>query len=336
MKVYEIQSKPESGNLVLTERPQPQLAHGQVLLKMRSASLNYRDLQVLRRTYTAEQPFGIVPLSDGVGEIVALGEGVTKVKVGERVATLFMPEWQAGDLTREKANSALGGAANGILAEYVALPQDGVISVPPHLSDEEAATLPCAAVTAWHALMVGESLKAGETVLLQGTGGVSLFALQFAKMAGARIIITSSSDEKLDRARQLGAHEGINYIATPNWYKRVLELTDGRGVDHVVEVGGVGTLNHSMRAARYGGRITYIGVLTGNAGEVNVFSLIAKNIRLQGIYVGSRVMFEAMNSAIALHTLHPVVDRVFPFSEAHSAFAYMQSGQHFGKIVIRF
>jgi NADPH:quinone reductase-like Zn-dependent oxidoreductase len=307
-----------------------------VLLKLRAAALNYRDLLVVKGLYDPRMPLPRIPVSDGVGEVVELGEGVTQVALGDRVAGLFMPAWQDGELTEAKARSALGGAVDGLLAEFAVLPADGVIAVPGHLTDEEAATLPCAAVTAWNALVTQGGIGPGQTVLVQGTGGVSLFALLFARLAGARVLATSGSDEKLQRALALGASDGLNYRATPDWDKWAREQTGRRGVDHVVEVGGAGTLPRSLRAVRTGGTISLIGVLTGAAGEVNPMPILMKAVRVQGIYVGSRAMFEAMNRAIALHGLHPVVDRVFPFEEARAALQYMESGSHFGKIAIRF
>ncbi len=336
MKVFEIQNTFGLDSLTLTERPDPSPGYGQVLIKLRAVSLNYRDLMVVKGLYNPKLPLPLIPFSDGVGEVVALGEGVTRVKTGDRVAGIFFQKWLAGELTAEKAQSALGGAIDGMLAEYVLLHEDGVVHVPEHLTDEEAASLPCAAVTAWNALVTSGSVKAGDTVLIQGTGGVSIFALQFAQLLGARVIATSSSDEKLERVRQLGAVDAINYKQTPEWGKRVQELTAGIGVDYVVEVGGAGTLTQSLRAVRHGGQISLIGVLTGGSGEINTASILMKNVRVQGIYVGSREMFEAMNRAIALHKLPLVVDRVFPFHEARQALKYMESGAHFGKICIRF
>ena len=336
MKAFEIQNKFGLDSLTLTERPDPKPSYGQVLIKLRSLSLNYRDLMVVKGLYNPKLPLPLIPFSDGVGEVVAVGEGVTRVNIGDRVAGIFFQKWLAGELTAEKAESALGGAIEGMLAEYVVLHEDGVVRVPEHLTDEEAASLPCAAVTAWNALFTSGGLKAGDTVLIQGTGGVSIFALQFALLAGARVIATSSSDEKLERVLQLGASDGINYKQTPDWSKKVRELTAGDGVDYVVEVGGAGTLTESLRAVRYGGQISLIGVLTGGSAEINTASILMKNVKVQGIYVGSREMFEAMNSAIALHKLHPVCDRVFPFHEAPKALKYMETGSHFGKICIRF
>ena len=336
MKAFEIQNKFGLDSLTLTERPEPKPSYGQVLIKLRSLSLNYRDLMVVKGLYNPKLPLPLIPFSDGVGEVVAIGSGVTRVNIGDRVAGIFFQKWLAGELTAEKAESALGGAIEGMLAEYVVLHEDGVVRVPEHLTDEEAASLPCAAVTAWNALFTSGGLKAGDTVLIQGTGGVSIFALQFALLAGARVIATSSSDEKLERVLQLGASDGINYKQTPDWSKKVRELTAGDGVDYVVEVGGAGTLSESLRAVRYGGQISLIGVLTGGSAEINTASILMKNVKVQGIYVGSREMFEAMNSAIALHKLHPVCDRVFPFHEAPEALKYMETGSHFGKICIRF
>jgi NADPH:quinone reductase-like Zn-dependent oxidoreductase len=336
MRAFQIQNTFGLDSLTLTERPNPSPGYGQLLLKMRAVSLNYRDLMVVKGLYNPKLPLPLIPFSDGVGEVVAVGEGVTRVKTGDRVAGIFFQKWLDGGLTQEKAQSALGGAIDGLLTEYAVLHEDGVVRVPEHLTDEEAATLPCAAVTAWNALITSGGVKAGDTVLVQGTGGVSIFALQFAQLLGARVIATSSSDEKLERVSQLGASDGINYKQTPDWGKAVRELTDSIGVDYVVEVGGAGTLTESLRAIRYGGQISLIGVLTGGSGEISTASILMKNVRVQGIYVGSREMFEAMNRAIALHKLQPVVDRVFPFEQAREALAYMESGSHFGKICIRF
>ena len=335
MQVFEIQEKFGLESLKLAERPEPQPGTGEVLIKLRAASLNFRDLLVVTGQYNPRMPLPRIPLSDGVGEVVGVGVGVTRVKVGDRVAGCFMPLWVEGELNDDKGASALGGAVDGMLAEYVVLPAEGVVHVPAHLSDAEAATLPCAGVTAWNALMEG-GLQAGETVLVLGTGGVSLFALQFARLAGAKVIATSSSDEKLARARDLGAAEVINYKTTPEWDKRVRELTGGKGVDHVVEVGGAGTLGRSFKAVRTAGHIPLIGVLSGGAGEVNPIPVLMKALRVRGIYVGSRAMFTAMNRAIELHQLHPVIDRVFPWKDAPAALRHMQTAAHFGKIVLQF
>lgn len=334
MKAFEVQNTFGLDSLGIADRPEPRPGLGQVLLKMRAWSLNFRDLMVVKGLYNPRLRLPFVPLSDGVGEVIELGEGVSRVKKGDRVAGTFMQKWVAGELTEDKARSALGGGGPGLLAEYVVLHEDGVVPVPAHLTDEEAATLPCAAVTAWHALMTEGNIQPGNTVLVLGTGGVSIFALQFARLAGARVLVTSSSAAKLARARELGAADGINYKDNPEWDDRVRELTGGVGVDHVVEVGGAGTLPRSMKAVRLGGRISVIGVLSGG-GQVNPLPLLMKNLRAQGIFVGSREMFEAMNRAIALHQLRPVVDRVFAFAEARAALRYLESAAHFGKIAIR-
>lgn len=335
MQVFEIRGGFGIDALLPAERPQPEPGPHEVLVRLKAASLNYRDLMVVKGQYNPKMPLPRIPLSDGVGEVVSVGAGVTRVKTSDRVAGIFMQTWLAGELTEKQSHSALGGAIDGMLTEFVALNEEGVVPIPAHLSYAEAATLPCAAVTAWHALFAA-GLKPGQSVLVLGTGGVSLFALQFAKAAGARVIATSSSDAKLDRAKQLGASDGINYKTVPDWDKRVRELTGGAGVDHVVEVGGAGTLPQSMKAVRMGGRISLIGVLSGAAGQVNPLPAVMKGICMQGIFVGSREMFEAMNRAIVLHQLRPVIDREFGFREVHDALRYMESGAHFGKIVIRF
>jgi NADPH:quinone reductase-like Zn-dependent oxidoreductase len=318
----------------MVDRGEPTPGPGQVLIKMKAFSLNYRDLMVVMGTYNPRMRLPCVPLSDGAGEVVSIGDGVTRVKPGDRVAPIFMPKWIEGEPTVEKGKSALGAAVDGILQEYVAISEDGVVRLPEHLSYEEGATLPCAAVTAWHALISEGELKPGDTVLVQGTGGVSIFALQLASMLGARVIVTSSSDEKLRRAINLGAAEGINYKTTPDWDKRVIELTHGLGVDHVVEVGGAGTLNKSLKAVRMDGRISLIGALSGGSGNISTVLILMKNVRLQGIFVGSRDMFEAMNRAISERKLKPVIDRVFAFDQACEALKYMATGAHFGKICI--
>jgi len=321
--------------LALVERPEAAPGPGEVLVRVRAVSLNYRDLLLVKGAYNPKLRRPMVPCSDGVGEVAAVGEGVTRVRPGDRVCGAFFQDWIDGAISEAKTRAALGGGVDGMLAEYVVLREQGVVPVPAHLTDEEAAALPCAAVTAWNALMEQGALRPGETVLLQGTGGVSLFALQFAVLAGARAIITSSSDEKLERARQLGAAAGINYRIRPDWDEAVRELVVKVGVDHVVEVGGAGTLPRSLKAVRTGGTVSLIGVLSGTAGEFNPLPLLMRQIRLQGIYVGSRAMFERMNEAIAQHGLRPVIDRVFPFEEAREALRYLESGKHFGKVCIR-
>jgi NADPH:quinone reductase-like Zn-dependent oxidoreductase len=334
MKLYEIREHFGLDSLTLTERPPPRPGAHEVLVRLKAVSLNYRDLMVVKGQYNPKMPLPRVPCSDGAGEVAEVGAGVTRVKVGQRVAGIFMQKWISGAIDESKARSALGGAIDGLLAEYTVLHEGGLVHVPEHLSYEEAATLPCAAVTAWHGLVTEGHVKPGDRVLVQGTGGVSLFALQFARLAGARVLITSSSDDKLKRARELGAAEGVNYKTTPEWGDKVRELTGGRGVDHIVEVGGAGTLGQSLKAVRMGGQISLIGLLSG-VGQANPLPILMKNVRVQGIFVGSREMFEAMNRAIAEHRLKPVVDRVFAFAEAPAAFRHMESAAHFGKICIR-
>jgi NADPH:quinone reductase-like Zn-dependent oxidoreductase len=335
MQLYELQHKPGLDSVTLAQRPDPHPGAGQVLLRMKAWSLNYRDLLVAKGTYGASPPLGRIPLSDGVGEVVEVGAGVTRVKPGDRVAGIFMQGWIAGEATAEVSTTALGGAIDGMLAEYVVLSGEGVVKVPAHLSDEEAATLPCAAVTAWNALVREARVKAGDAVVLQGTGGVSLLALQFAKLHGARCIITSSSDEKLEIARKLGADELVNYRQRPDWDKAVLELTGGRGADVVVEVGGAGTLEKSLSAVRFSGVVTLIGVLTGVAGPIPTAAIHRRHLRVHGIYVGSREMFEEMNRAIDQHRMRPHIAKVFPFEQARSAYDYLASAAHTGKVVIR-
>ena len=320
--------------LELQDTPAPKPGRGQILVRMRAASLNYRDLNVATgRAARGTLPANLVPLSDGAGEVVEIGPDVTRVRLGDRVAGLFMQSWLGGDIEPFHVDSSRGGSIDGVLAEYVVFEQDGVVKLPPHLSFEEGATLPCAGVTAWNALYAGRPLKAGDSVLILGTGGVSVFALQFAHAAGARVIATSSSDAKLAKALGLGASDGINYRDHPEWQERVQALTNGRGVDHVVEVGGAGTLPRSVEAARIGGQVHLIGVLTG--GEINPTPILRRNIILRGIYVGSRQMFEAMNAAVALHQIRPVIDRVFDFGEARDAYNHLKGQTHVGKVVIR-
>ncbi|MEK6256987.1 MAG: NAD(P)-dependent alcohol dehydrogenase [Planctomycetota bacterium] len=334
MKAYELQATGSLDGLRLVDRPQPQPGHGQIVVRVRAASLNYRDLIVMLGAY-GKVSLPLVPLSDGAGEVVAVGEGVTRWQPGDRVAGTFFPDWLAGPVSAESTKAALGGGSSGgMLAEFVALAEHGAVRVPEHLTFEEAATLPCAALTAWNALVEQGRVKAGETVLLLGTGGVSIFGLQIAKLHGARTIITSSSDEKLARATSLGADATINYRTTPDWEKRVLELTGGLGADHVLEVGGAGTFAKSLRTTRVGGHVALIGVLAGVASELRVTDILMKSLRVNGIYVGSRAMFESLNRAAAQHHLKPVIDRVFPFADARAAYEHLQSGKHFGKVVI--
>jgi NADPH:quinone reductase-like Zn-dependent oxidoreductase len=332
MRAYQLQQGTGIDGLVKTELPTPKPGAGQVLVKVAACSLNFRDLAIALGTYRMPVKPSLIPLSDGAGEVVEIGAGVTRVKMGDRVAGCFFQRWIAGPMTADTHASALGGGIDGMLAEYVVLEEHGVVKVPAHLSYQEAATLPCAAVTAWHALAEHARIVAGETVLVQGTGGVSIFALQLARLMGARVIATSSSDQKLARAKELGAAHGVNYKSTPEWDKAVVAWSGG-GVDHVVEVGGPGTLAQSLRAIRMGGKVTLIGVLSG-AAEINPMLIFARRANVQGISVGSMQMFEAMNRAIATSGLEPVIDKVFAFDDAPAAYRHLQAARHFGKVVI--
>jgi len=321
--------------LVEVERPDPKPAHRQVLVKVAACSLNFRDLGIVRGTYRVPVRDNIIPLSDGAGEVVAVGAGVTRVKTGDQVAGCFFQRWPGGEPAPDVHASAVGGGTDGMLAEYVVLEEEGVVKIPAHLSPEEGATLPCAGVTVWHAMMEHAKLVAGQTVLLQGTGGVSVFGLQLAHAMGIRTVVTSSSDDKLARAKRLGADHGINYKTTPDWDKAAMEITGGRGVDQVVEVGGAGTFARSFGAIRVGGKITMIGNLSGPATELNPGLIMARRANIQGISVGSTQMFEAMNRAIAANRIKPVIDKVFGFDDVKAAYRHMASAAHFGKIVIR-
>src|ERR1700733_5807506 len=336
MRAYQL---PKGGagieSVTRVDLPEPKPQYRQVKVKVAACSLNFRDLGIVRGTYRMPVRDKIVPLSDGAGEVVEIGAGVTRVKVGDKVASCFFQRWPGGEPSQTVQASALGGWRRGKLAEYAVLEEDGVVKIPAHLSLEEGATLPCAAVTAWHAMMVHAKLIAGQTVLLQGTGGVSIFGLQFAHAMGVTAIITSSSDDKLKRARSLGASHTINYKTAPDWEKAAVEFTGGRGVDHVVEVGGQGTLAKSFGAIRVGGKISMIGGLSGGATELNPGLIFGRRANVQGISVGSTQMFMAMNRAVEVSGIKPVIDKVFSFADAPAAYQHMASGAHFGKIVIR-
>jgi len=322
-------------NLKVVERPTPEPGPGQVLVRVAAASLNYRDLLTVNGAYNPRQPLPLVPCSDGAGRVEQVGEGVERVAVGQRVATCFCQGWISGAPSRERLRHTLGGPLDGTLSQYMVLDQQGVVAVPEQLTDEQAATLPCAALTAWTALAEQGSVRAGDWVLLQGTGGVSIFALQLCKALGARVIITSSSDDKLARARELGAEVTINYKSEPNWGKAARAATGGAGVDHVVEVGGAGTLAQSLKATAVGGTISLIGVLSGVSTELNLLPVLMQYVRVQGILVGHRDGFEAMNRAIEASRLTPVVDRVFELEQTREALQHMAAGGHLGKVVIR-
>lgn len=334
MKAWHIIGAAGIEALDLAEMPTPEPGPGEVRVRMEANSINYRDLLTIQDPVARNLPYPRVPNSDGAGVVQAVGPGVIRVAPGDRVMSCFFQDWEDGTCTPEAMASALGGALDGVLAEEVILRERGVIRVPAHLSSEQASTLPCAALTAWHALVEVGRVKAGDTVLLLGTGGVSIFALQFAVAMGVRVILTSSSDDKLATARAMGAAETINYRTTPNWEAAVLDLTDGRGVDATVEVGGAGTLAKSIHATRVAGAVALIGVLTG--GTIDPSLVMRKSIRLQGVYVGSYRMFADMNRAIEHHRIEPVIDHTAGFGNAPEAYHAMQAAGHFGKIVIRF
>jgi NADPH:quinone reductase-like Zn-dependent oxidoreductase len=332
MKAYQIE-KFGIENLGVSDVDLPSPAAGEVLVKLRAASLNYRDMMMIDGTYNPRLKLPLVPFSDGAGEVTAIGEAVTRWEVGDRVCPIFMLGWIDGELEHRKSKTTLGGDLDGCLREFGVFHEESLVRIPERLSYEEASCLPCAGVTAWNALMVSGNLKKGESVLIQGTGGVSMFALQFAKMLDCYAIVTSSSDDKLAKAKALGADETINYRQHEDWDKVVLELTNKRGVDHVVEVGGPGTLSRSMKAVKMAGHIAVIGVVAG-AGEFTNVPIFMKALKMIGVFVGSRVMFEEMNAAIERTNTKPVIDRVFTFEKTREAIEYMRSANHFGKIVI--
>jgi NADPH:quinone reductase-like Zn-dependent oxidoreductase len=321
-------------NLSLDELPTPTPGPGQVLIAVQAVSLNFRDLLMVKGTYNPRLKFPRIPCSDGAGIVVAIGEGVKTVSVGDRVAGIFMQNWIDGSPSGSKQKGALGGDIDGMLAEYVILPELGLVTLPAHLTFGESATLPCAAVTAWNAVVHAGKCAPGHTILIQGTGGVSIFALQFGEALGARVIGTSSSDAKLARAARLGLDAGSNYGKQPDWDKWAIEQT-GSGVDLVVEVGGAGTLAKSLQAIKIGGVIAQIGILSGAESPLSVASILHKQVSLRGIYVGSRDHFLEMNRAISHLGLKPVIDTVFPFAETRQAFETMDSSSHFGKIVVQ-
>jgi NADPH:quinone reductase-like Zn-dependent oxidoreductase len=321
-------------NLALEPLTLPSPGPTEVLVDLHAASLNYRDLMVVLGTYNPKMALPRIPGSDAAGIVTAIGSAVTLFKVGDHVTSLFFQDWLDGPIQTTTGKSALGGPIDGVFSTAHLFPETGLIQAPANYTHAEAATLPCSALTAWNALVEKGNLHAGQTVLLLGTGGVSLFALQIAKAHGARVILTSSSDEKLSRARDLGADEVINYRTTPDWDREVLRLTNNRGADHIVEVGGAGTLPLSFKAITPGGRIYLIGVLAGKGHLVDPTPILAKAIHVDGVYVGSRAMYQRMIAAIDTNHLHPVIDRTFPLTQAREALAHMQSGNHYGKIVL--
>lgn len=335
MQAYEVQTAFGLDNLKKIDRADPKPGPKQILVRVKACSINYRDLLMVQGFYNPRQPLPLVPFSDGAGEVVAVGEGVTRFKVGDRVANCFFQDWPGGKPQADRiAGSAMGSPLDGMLRELAVVEETGAVHLPAHLSYEEGATLPCAGLTAWSCLFRHGNVRPGDTVLTLGTGGVSIFALQFAKMAGANVIITSSSDEKLERAKKLGASNGINYKTNEQWSKEVKKATGGAGVDHVIEVGGVGTLEQSIRSCRMGGHISLVGVLAGPQAPLNLTLVLMQDIRIQGVFVGPRESFEEMNRAITQHKLKPVIDRTFPFKDVRAALDYTIAGKHFGKVCV--
>ncbi|HVS77340.1 MAG TPA: NAD(P)-dependent alcohol dehydrogenase [Steroidobacteraceae bacterium] len=321
--------------LTLEEAPIPRPADHEVLVRVRAASLNRRDVYVLKGQYPMPPRPAVVPLSDGAGEVVSVGAGVTRFKTGDRVAAIFFQRWLEGRPRADTPASALGGQLDGMLAEYVCLSEEGLVRVPAGYEYEEAATLPCAAVTAWNGLFTRGRMQEGDNVLILGTGGVSIFGVQFAAAAGARSIVTSSSDDKLARAKSLGAAATINYVRTPQWSSAVREATAGVGAHQVLEVGGAGTLQQSLASLAVGGHIALIGGLAGFGGDIPAMALLHANATASGIYVGSRANFEAMNAFIERHRIRPVIDRVYGLDDAATAYQRVDAGEHLGKVVIR-
>jgi NADPH:quinone reductase-like Zn-dependent oxidoreductase len=334
VKAYELHPEEGFAALQIADRPEPSaLGAHDVRVRVRAVSLNYRDIVVARGAKKRPKP--IVPASDGAGEVVAVGDAVTRVKIGDRVAASFFPTWIGGTLAEEHHANALGGSLDGMLAEQVVLGERAWVKVPSHYSFEQAATLPCAGVTAWNALFEAATPRPGDTVLVQGTGGVSIFALQLARAAGVTVIATSSSADKRARLERLGAQRTIDYREDPKWGDTVRAATGGRGVDLAVEVGGAGTFDQSIRALRYGGTMSLLGILAGTQGPVDTYSIFHKNIRVHGVYVGSVAMFEDFVRALEASKIEPIIDQVFPFAEARAAYEHLASGKHFGKVVIR-
>jgi NADPH:quinone reductase-like Zn-dependent oxidoreductase len=334
MKAYELHPEDGFDSLKLVERPAPAALRGdEVRVRVRAVSLNYRDLVIAKNAKRREKR--VVPASDGAGEVIAVGADVQRLKVGDRVAANFFPTWFAGGLQEEHHQNALGGSLDGMLAEEVVLSEHAWVKIPSYFSFEQAATLPCAGVTAWHALYEAAELKPGNQLLVQGTGGVSLFALQLARATGANVIATSSSAEKRARLAELGAAHTIDYRANPEWGDAARALSGGRGVDLVVEVGGAGTFDQSVKALRWGGTMSILGVLAGTQGPINTHAVFHKNLRVHGVYVGSVALFRDLVRALEQTLIEPIIDRVFSFSEARGAYEHLDSGKHFGKVVIR-
>jgi NADPH:quinone reductase-like Zn-dependent oxidoreductase len=333
MRAYELQPGDGFDAVTLVDRPSLALGPHDVRVRIRAASLNFRDLTIIKGARKRKSP--IVLASDGAGEVIEIGSAVQRHKVGDRVAGAFFPMWHDGELSDYQHQHALGGTQDGMLTEEAVLPESAWIKFPERLSFEAAATLPCAGVTAFHALHEAGRMRTGDTILVQGTGGVSMFGLQLAKAAGARVIVTSSSAAKRERALALGADHVIDYKADASWGQTARAWTGGRGVDIVIEVGGPGTFDQSVAALRYGGTMSIMGVLTGVRGEINTYGLFHKGLHIAGIYVGTIAMFEALVRAIEVSKIEPIIDRTFSFAEVKQAYAYLASGAHFGKVVVR-
>ena len=333
MKAFELHPEEGFDALTLVDRATPPLEAGDVRVRVRAVSLNYRDLMVARGS--KKRAKRIVPASDGAGEVIEVGRGVKTLAVGDRVAAAFFPTWFDGSLKEEHHANALGGSLDGMLAEEVVLPERAWVSIPAGYTFEQASTLPCAGVTAWHALFEAATVRPGETVLVQGGGGVSTFALQLARFAGAGVIATSSSPEKRGRFEKMGAAATLDYKAEPKWGDSARSVAGNGGVDLVVEVGGAGTFDQSVASLRYGGHMSLLGILAGTQGPINTYAVFHKNIRIRGVYVGSVAMFERLVRALERSKVEPVIDRVFAFEDTRAAYEYLASGAHFGKVVIR-
>ena len=335
MRVFQIEGDWGMDHLKLSTRPEPQAGPGQVVVKMEASSLNYRDLVVPQRGYGAHTgTLPLIPVSDGAGVVTDIGPGVTRVAVGDRVCPTYFQRWISGAPDLERLTQSLGGPIDGTMADFMCLSEDGVSKVPQHLSGLEAATLPCAALTAWSALVTSGNTQPGDRVLIQGCGGVALFAVAFARLLGAHVTVISSSEERMARVRQLGADATLNYRSTPEWARATRDITGGRGYDLILELGGEKTLPQSLRCIRPGGTIAMIGILSGSAMATSLGHIITRQVRLQGVTVGHRDGFEAMLRAIDQHHIRPVIDRVFAFEELKEAMAYLQSGVQFGKVCL--
>ncbi|WP_372827992.1 NAD(P)-dependent alcohol dehydrogenase [Polaromonas sp.] len=335
MRVFQIEGDWGMEHLKLSSRPEPVAGPGQVLVRMKASSLNYRDLVVPERgygSYTGTLP--LIPVSDGVGVVDAVGAGVSRVAVGDRVCPTYFQSWTGGEPDLERLTQSLGGPVDGTMTELMCLSEQGVVKVPAHLSDTQAASLPCAALTAWSALTSAGGCRLGDRVLVQGCGGVALFALQFAKLLGAHVTVITSSEERMDKVKKLGADAVLNYRTVPEWAKATREFTGGRGYDLIVELGGEKTLPQSLRCIRPGGTIAMIGILSGSTMATSLGHIITRQVRLQGVTVGHRDGFEAMLRAMEQHQVQPIVDRVFEFAELKEAMAYLKSGVQFGKVCL--